>query len=76
MWAPQKDHFDASLAKFVNNGFDRASAKYEGADFAQGCGNVVNNGWWTSTSHGEEGRLQNFDEIVKMFTAAGMTASM
>ena len=73
-WPEQKAKFDASLSKYIANGFDRSSSSYAGADFAQGCGNMVNNGDWTSTSHGETGRLANFDGIIALFKAAGMAA--
>ena len=47
-----------------------------GQDFAQGCGNVVNNGAWGYTSHGEKGRLRYFDQIIGIFKNSGMTADM
>ena len=73
-WPQQKKRFDMSLAKYISHGFDRSTSSYGGADFAEGCGNIVNNGDWTSISHGHAGRLSNFDAIIAMFRAANMPA--
>ena len=74
IWPQQKHRFDTSLARFVAGGFQRPTSAVDGADFAEGCGNVVNNGLWTAPAHGQAGRLANFDSIIEMFLAAGMTA--
>lgn len=73
-WPEQKARFDNSLAQYVANGFNLTASTYDGADFANGCGNVVNNGLWTATAHGHAGRVAYFNDIISMFTAAGMTA--
>lgn len=60
----------------MESGFNRTASVVDGADFAQGCGNVVNNGDWTKESHGSEGRVGYFDHIIDMFKDAGMTSNM
>ena len=76
IWPAQKDRFDHSLKKYVDLGFDRKDATYDGADFAEGCGNVVNNGLWTAKAHGSDGRVAYFDKIIGEFKEAGMRADV
>ena len=45
-WPSQKSKFYESLTKFVESDYDLPSSLVEGADFASGTGNVVNNGFW------------------------------
>ena len=69
----EEDRFHSALKLYVDNGFSRSGSAYDGADFAQGCGNLVFNGDWTVEAHGSEGRLAHFDSIIEMFKAAGMS---
>lgn len=67
-----KKNFFTSLKKFVNGKFKRSASVVNGADFASGTGGVVNNGWWSSTPHKNEKRLNNFDMIIHELKAGGM----
>ena len=71
-WPAQKTRFENALKLYVDNNFDRAASAYDGADFATGCGNIVNNGAWTSTAHGIAGRVGYFDTIIDKLKTAGM----
>ena len=53
----------------------RAASVVGGSDFATGTGGVVNNGGWTLTPHENVKRLANFDRIITVFKAAGMSAT-
>lgn len=68
-----RTNFFTSLNKFVDSRFQRRSSVVSGADFAAGTGGVVNNGWWSSTPHGNYKRVANFDKIISIFKSAGMT---
>ena len=58
--------FHTSLQMFVDSGFDRAASVHNGADLAAGTGGLVNNGYWSSTPHGNENRVANFDFIITL----------
>jgi len=67
-----KKNFFTSLKKFVDGKFERSASVVNGADFASGTGGVVNNGWWSSTPHKNEKRLNNFDMLIDELKAGGM----
>lgn len=56
----------------MNGNFKRSASVVNGADFASGTGGVVNNGWWSSTPHKNEKRLNNFDMIMDELKAGGL----
>jgi hypothetical protein len=72
----EKDRFETSLRMFVDSGFNRSKSVVDGADFAQGCGNMVNKGGWTYEAHGSDFRVGYFDEIISLFKEHGMKAGV
>merc|ERR1712166_234587 len=68
--------FTESLQKYVSSGFILKDSVVDGNDFASGTGGMVNNGSWTATPGGNAKRVNNFNEIIDLFKAAGMTENM
>ena len=64
--------FQESLKKYVETGFSDQGSVVQGASFNEGTGGTVNNGAWTATPHGNEGRMMYFHAIIAALKAAGM----
>ena len=64
--------FQQSLEAYVATGFSDEGSVVQGASFNAGTGGTVNNGAWSSTPHGNEGRMKYFHDIIDALKAAGM----
>jgi hypothetical protein len=76
LWPKQRVRFHESMKLYIANDFEREGATYDGQDFAQGSGNIVNMGAWAYTAHGQSDRLRYFDMIIWTFKERGMMANM
>jgi len=71
----RETNFPCSLQSYVRSGFDLSKSIVGGADFATGCGGSVNNGHWSSTPHGNVGRLGYFNNLMEAMRTNGLHSS-